>query len=549
MCTDQHIDRLLVNGTFFVDGKWHPKATAAALAGDRIVALVDDPDDWSRPGVDIVDLQDAWVLPGLQDAHVHPAAGGLEMNRCNLAGRRTAAEYFTVIADYAAAHPDAMWILGGGWYLEAFDHGVPTASALDAVVADRPVFLPNRDHHSAWVNSAALRLAGIDERTPDPSDGRIERDATGAPSGALHEGAMDLVARLIPATTQADIEQALLTAQGYLHSLGITGWQDALVGQGLGMPDAFDAYLALTGSGRLTARVVGALWWDRMHGLDQLASLCERRARADAAGFTATTVKIMQDGVCENFTAALLSNYRDGQGRDTGRAGVSFVDPELLVTAITALDAAGFQVHVHAIGDRAVRESLDAIAAARTANGLRDNRHHLAHLELVHPDDVPRFAELGVTANMQALWACNEPQLTDLTLPFLAPDTHPHVFPFGALAATGTQLACGSDWPVSTPDPFQQMHVAVNRTEPPQADRDYMPPLLPEQRLTARQALDAFTRGSAYVNHLDQCGSLRPGNFADFTVIDGDLLDADTESIAERHAVMTIVGAEVVHTA
>jgi predicted amidohydrolase YtcJ len=538
--------KLFVNGRFHRAGRWDPAATALAVSGDRIVAVVtDDLVDWRRPGTEVVDLGGGWVLPGLQDAHVHPVSGGMEMNRCNLAPARTAPEYLAVVAAYAAANPDVDWILGGGWAMEAFPGGVPTAAALDPVVADRPVFLPNRDHHSAWVNSAALRLAGIDAGTPDPVDGRVERDADGEPTGALHEGAMDLVGRHIPLATEEEVERGLLTAQSYLHALGITAWQDALVGEGLGMPDVLPAYLALTGSGALTARVVGALWWDRERGVEQIEELCDKRATAAAAGFRATSVKIMQDGVCETFTAAMLDGYRDAHGNDTANHGISFIAPDALAAYVTALDAEDFQVHVHALGDRAVRDTLDALAAARAANGATDNRHHLAHLQVIHRDDLPRFAALGATANVQALWACNDAQMTELTLPFLSETARHGQYLFASLLRAGARLACGSDWPVSTPNPFAQMHVAVNRTLP---DDERAAPLLPAEALTPAQALAGFTTGAAYVNHLDDTGAIEPGMLADLTVVDGDLLGPDTAAIADIRATMTIVGGRVVHS-
>lgn len=308
------------------------------------------------------------MLPGFSDAHVHPGLGGLELNRCHLGAVRTVAGYQATIGAYAAAHPELPWILGGGWFIGAFPGGTPTTATLDPVVPDRPVFLPNRDHHSAWVNTCALRRAGIERATPDPPDGRIERDSRGHPTGTLHEGAMDLVARFIPPTSSDDLERGLLAGQAHLHSFGLTGWQDALVGTGLGMPDSLAAYCRLASTGRLTGRVVGALWWDRHRGVEQLPDLMSRRQRGLDAGFAATSVKIMQDGICETFTAAVLDPYRDGAGHVTSNRGMSFIDPTALCDFVAQLDAEGFQVHVHALGDRAVRESLDAVEHARRVN-------------------------------------------------------------------------------------------------------------------------------------------------------------------------------------
>jgi predicted amidohydrolase YtcJ len=261
--------------------------------------------------------------------------------------------------------------------------------------------------------------------------------------------------------------EGLLTAQRYLHSLGITAWQDALVDSqqwGWNLP----AYLETARDGRLTARVVGALWWERHEGEEQIEVLLAKRAQAEGlARFRATTVKIMQDGVLENFTAAMLDPYLDPDGNETDDRGPSLVEPEALKSAVTRLDAEGFQVHFHCIGDRSVREALDAFEAALSANGPNDHRHHISHIEVIHPDDIPRFRELRVVANAQPLWAVHEGQMDDLTIPFLGEPRWRWVYPFGSLVRAGAVLAMGSDWFVSTPDPIEQLHVAVNRTSAP----------------------------------------------------------------------------------
>jgi predicted amidohydrolase YtcJ len=256
-------------------------------------------------------------------------------------------------------------------------------------------------------------------------------------------------------------------------------------------------------------------------------------------------VKIMLDGVVENFTASMLEPYLDAEGRPTDNAGIPFVDPESLPGIVTRLDAEGFQVHFHAIGDRAVRNALDAAEAAITANGANDHRHHIAHIQVVHPDDVPRFARLGVVANAQALWACHEPQMDDLTIPFLGPDRSTHQYPFGSLLGAGARLAMGSDWSVSTPDPFPQMEVAITRVDPDDRDRE---PLLPEESIGVEDALTAFTRGSANVNHLDdRTGMLTPGMAADLVVVDRDIGSPDAGPIGEARALLTMVEGQVVH--
>lgn len=395
---------LLTGGGLFDGRRHHPAGQQALLVdGARVQAVVpaaEAADLATDRSVDrVLDLAGGLVAPGFVDAHVHVVQGGLERIRCDLSGAGTREDYLRLVAAYAAEHPDG-WVLGGGWEMAAFPGGTPTATDLDAVVGDRPVFLPNRDHHGAWVSSRALAMAGITADTPDPGDGRIERLPDGTPSGTLHEGAMALVTRLLPPTTPDELRRGLLAGQAYLHGLGVTGWQDAILGEYAGMDDPSATYLAAARSGELTGHVVGALWWDRARDdvEAQAAELVERRAAYTSGRLRATSVKIMQDGVAENGTAALLEPYLDRCGHASHNRGHSFVPPTVLRRALRTLQRAGFQVHVHTIGDRGVREALDAIEAARDVVpdggplGHAEPRHHLAHVQLVHPDDVPRFA-------------------------------------------------------------------------------------------------------------------------------------------------------------
>jgi predicted amidohydrolase YtcJ len=491
-----------------------------------------------RPA-DVVDLAGGLVSPGFTDAHCHPIQGGLERRQCDLTNGTTREEYVAMVREYAARY-DGPWITGGGWAMAAFPGGTPWAADLDTVVADRPVLLHNRDHHGAWANSRALELAGITAETPDPPDGRIERLPDGGPQGTLHEGAVDRVAVLLPELSPAEYAAGLVEGQGHLFSLGVTAWQDAIVGAYAGMADTGSTYLDAVASGDLVADVVGALWWDRDLGLDQVPDLVERRRTQTGGRYRATSIKIMQDGVCENFTAAMLSPYLDEHGSATGNAGHSFVEAEELKEVVVALAAEGFQVHVHAIGDRATREALDAFAAARDAGHGPDLRHHIAHLQVVHPDDLPRFAELGVAANAQALWACHEPQMDDLTIPFLGDERATWQYPFGGLQRVGARLVMGSDWPVTSPDPIAAIHTAVTRT----SYDDPQPPFLPEQAVDLTAAFAAYTSGSAWVNGRDRtdgAGVLAPGHAADLAVLDRDPFAGPADEIGAARVASTWV--------
>ena len=530
-------------GRVFVSDATRSRADAVAVRDGRIIALDRAAIALIGPGTEVVELEGRMLVPGFQDAHVHPLWGGLDMLRCDLADLSTQDAYLARIAEYAARHPDDGWVLGGGWQMSAFPGGTPTAEALDRVVPDRPAFLPNRDGHGAWVNTRALELAGITRDTPDPDDGRIERDTSGAPSGTLHEGAMTLVNRLLPAEPHERLREALAVGQRHLHSFGITAWQDAIVGtQYSDAGDPLPVYIAADRAGELTGRVVGSLWWDRTRGLEQIDDLVSmRESAAGGRRFAATSIKIMQDGVAENFTASMLEPYCDGHGHPTENAGISFVDPEVLNEAAARLDALGFTLHFHAIGDRAVRECLDAVETALRRNGPLGNPHHISHIQVVHPDDVPRFRRLGVTANMQMLWATLEPQMVDLTLPFLGERRSSWQYPFGDLLRSGAALAAGSDWSVSTPDPMAAIHTAVNRRSAPSEWEGDYPPFLPEQALDLGTALQAYTAGSARVNSLPETGAIRVGMLADLALLDRDPFEGEPEQIGDTRVLGTWV--------
>jgi predicted amidohydrolase YtcJ len=524
-------------------------ASAVAVAGGRIVAIGDAGDaavrDLIGPATQVVDLRGRALLPGFQDAHVHPEWAGTTMRRCNLIGARSREEALARIADYAQRNQGAEWIAGSGWRMEWFAGGTPDRYTLDRVTGSRPAYLSNRDRHGAWANTRALELAGIGKLTTDPADGRIEREPDGEPQGTLHEGAATLVGRLVPVLSLRERLAGFLLAQHHLHARGITAWQDAILGDYLDSPDPLPVYLAAASSGQLTGRVRGALWWDRKTGIEQLPAILTRREQGQAPRFLAGTVKIMQDGVAENFTAGMIDPYLDptGCGHDHGQ-GLSYVDALALREYVTALDGAGFQVHLHAIGDRAVRESLDAVEAAAAANGRSDHRHHIAHLQVVHPDDVPRFAGLGVTATIQGLWAAHEPQMDELAIPFLGPERAARQYVFGDLLRSGARLAAGSDWPVSSANPLRAIHVAVNRSLTGTRAEAF----LPEQSLTLAEALAAYTIGSAYVNHLDdQTGTIEAGKLADLVVLDRDPFAGPVTEIASTGVLATYVEGEPVY--
>jgi predicted amidohydrolase YtcJ len=533
-------DLLIVGAPVYTADPARPWADAVAVRGGRVAAVGPEREvaDLRRSATRVLRLDGGLVLPGFQDAHVHTAAGGLELAQCDLHEVEPEG-YAAAVARYAADHPDLPWILGGGWVMDAFGTAGPHAATLDAVVADRPVLLESTDGHSAWVNRRALELAGVTRATPDPPRGRIERDAAGEPTGALHEAATDLVADLAPPPTQADWEAAVERGQAHLHRLGITAWQDAAVG-----PEMLAAYRAVAERGRLTGRAVAALRWEVEAGQAQLADLVERRREGTVGRLRASAVKIFADGVFENRTAAMLDPYLDGDGRPTGNLGIGMLTAEELAGVVTALDGKGFDVHVHAIGDRAVRDTLDAFQAAAAANGRRDARHQIAHLQFVHPDDRPRFRRLGVVANAQPFWSCLDGYMRELTLPFLDPERAGWQYPWASLRRAGAVLAFGSDWTVSTANPLEEIEVAVRRVAPDDRDGE---PFLPAERVDLPAALDAFTIGSAYALRLEaETGSVTPGKLADLAVLDRDPFDAAAGPVGDARVLATLIEGEPV---
>lgn len=517
----------------------YPFTDAVAVRGGRLVALgTERVRAHLGPSTEVVDLRGRLLLPGFHDAHAHPLFGGIERLRCDLSGSADAAECLRRVGDHARTVATPQWILGGGWEMGLFPGGTPGSGPLDAVTGSRPAYLLSRDHHSAWVNGAALERAGIDRTTPDPPDGRIERDHSGAPTGTLHEGAAELVAAVLPAAGADEYRRGLLEGQRFLHSQGVTSWHDAILGSYLGYRDALDTYLDLDRGGLLSATVRGSLWWERDRGPDQVEDLVRRRGRARGERFRADSVKIMVDGICENLTAALRHPYLGGHGN-----GLSFVDGEELSEVVRELDSRGFPVHFHSVGDRAVRDALDAVAHARDVNGNSGLRHQIAHVQVVDPADVPRFADLGVTATIQAAWAVNDADMAELTTPLLGAERAQWQYPFRSLRDAGAALAAGSDWPVSEAEPMLAAHVAVNRSNPGRDEQ----PCVPQESLRLQDVLAAYTSGSARVNSLDdRIGALRVGMDADLVVLDRDPFSLPRAEIGNSQVDLTVAGGRVV---
>ena len=535
-------DLALTGGAIYtVDGSrsW---AQAIAIDDGRIVYVGTDAGarDYIGPQTKVVPLKGRMVVPGFQDVHIHPISGGIEANGCDLNADTTVEEYVATIKKYAEAHPNEPWITGGGWSMAAFGPGaIASKKLIDAVVPDRPVILWSRDGHTSWANSKALEIAGITNETPDPPDGRIDRDPkTGEAVGSLQEGADDVVTAKVPPLSDAKRDAGLRYAIKMLNGYGITGIQDASVDE-----DDLKTYHRLDDAGALSLHVVGAIWWERDQGLEQIENIKRLRSEHTGGRIDAGTVKIMQDGVMESYTAVVLEPYKLPGKKDV--RGIPMVDPELLKKAVTQLDADGFQVHFHAIGDGAVREVLDAIEAAHTANGDLGHRHHISHIQLIHPDDQPRFRKLHVIANFQPLWAYEDDYVKDLTLPFISKFTASYMYPIGSMEKSGAVVAFGSDWSVSSANPLEEMETAITRMG---ALGDTKVPFMPEERISLPEALAAFTINAAYTNRDEKnTGSLEVGKRANLAVLDRNLFEIPPTEISDAKVLVTLFEGKPVH--
>ncbi len=471
--------------------------------------------------VERIDLEGGFLAPSFGDGHAHPIFGGLEAEGPAVRACTSVDEIVAEVRRYAEQHPELPAIIGGSYDGSLKPEGLFDARWLDEAVRDRPVVLRASDYHTMWVNSKALELAGIDASTPDPELGAIPRREDGEPLGVLREwGATDLLTGTVPEHPVETRIRALERAGAYYLERGVTWVQDAWV-----EPVDIDTYLEAVAQGRLPMRVNIAQYADPRHFDQQLPAFVEARARVEAAGsplLSARTIKFFADGVIENETGALLEPYCS----NLHEHGMSVWGPERLAEAVRAVDAEGFQVHIHAIGDHAVRQALDAIEGAIRANGPRDRRPVIAHAQLVDPVDLGRFAGLGVIPNMQPLWAQLDGLMTVLTLPRLGPERSLQQYRLRTLVESGAPLAFGSDWPVSSGDPREGLATAASRQT---AEGVPAGGWAPDEILPIEHALSAYTSGVAHQAFADQhpadWGRIRPGASADLVWLARDPRD------------------------
>ena len=478
-----------------------------------------------------LNAQGRLILPGFQDAHIHLLNGGVDLiETAQLYDATTLAQLQTTLSAHAAQWQGAV-VWGAGWQCGFFgDHNL-TRDILDTVVKDRPCLIYDGNFHNACVNSAAIAASGITDTTPDPLNGHIVRDTQGRATGMLHEEAIDWAATFLPRTSEATLQAGLLAGQAHANRHGITGVIDPYI-----RSHHARIYGQAAKNGTLTLRVAGA---GLVRADDTVESALTRltalRQTHSTQDFHLNAAKFFMDGGLENRTAALIAPYADALA---GNAPLMFASDQI-ASLFTALDAARFQIHVHCIGDGATRATLDGLTIARQTNGTWPSLHQIAHVQMLHPDDIPRFAELQVMANMQPHWACTDPVIPDDTMAMIGPERAPYTYAFRSLIDAGAPWCINSDWAVTTLNPFEIIGTAITR-EPPR-HRGQSQPFLPEQRLTRMQALLGYTRNAAAACwRSTYTGQLSPGYSADLIMLDRDILTCDAYAVAGTQVLLTL---------
>lgn len=537
-------DIIFTNARVYTVEEEQPWAEAVAISGGKIVAVGASADisKWQGGGTRVVDLNGRLLMPAFGDLHVHPVFGGMSFSRCSLHKGESIAEYQEIISGCVDANPGDNPIYGVGWSDSMFPpNGVPRKEFLDAVSTERALIFESTGGHTYWVNSKALEIAGIDNDTPDPENGKIDRDAeSGEAVGGLQEAAMQLVGDLIPKPSDTEMQQSILYVAKLFNSYGITSWHDAGIDLNAeGVSETMAAYKAVHDSGALTSHVTLAFKWANERSLDQIPVILDASKQAKEWGLRADTVKFYVDGVIPQQTAAMIEPY---VGSDDVRGPLQ-IEPEILSSAVVQLGAEGMQSHVHAIGDRAVRVGLDAFEMSKNQN-KSTRRPMISHLNVIDPEDQPRFGELDAIAVFQPTWASNYPYM-DMTMQAIGPERSKNIYPANSVLQGGGMLAYGADWPVGTADPLLGLEVAVTRINYEDPDSG---PLLPQEGITLEEAVRAHTINVAYANNLeDITGSISPGKSADLIVLDTDIFTIPVDDISEANVVFTLFKGEAVY--
>ncbi|MCC7124989.1 MAG: amidohydrolase [Acidobacteria bacterium] len=533
---DGPVDMIIVNGKVFTGEE--ETAEAVAVQGNKVLRVGSNREiqRLARPQTTVIDAKGGSVLPGFNDAHLHLLSGGLALDQVTLDEAATTDAVRETVRAWAEANPSAGWVRGRGWLYGAFGDQLPTRQMLDQWVGARPAYLVSYDGHTGWANSAALAEAGITRDTLDPQNGVIVRDKRGEPTGLLKEAAMTLVSRALPAPSRDDRLAALAAAVVEANRVGITSVQVAG-----GTTDDLELLADLRDEGDLNVRVYQALTVDGTEDTAELDAMDRLRDRiGDDPMLKTGAVKLEADGVVETHTAAMIEPYEG-----TSERGQLRQSSETLSRLVSDLDARGWQVMTHAIGDAAIRATLDAYeAAAATPAPARGRRHRVEHVETPDAADVDRFGSVGVVASVQPAHGL-PPRDDDPWAKNLGTDRAARGWRSASLAKAGATLAFGSDWPVAPLDPLMGIFVAVNRTT---VDGEPEGGWQPAERLSLAEAIRAYTSGGAFASFDEQRkGTLDEDMLADIVILSEDVFSLPPERLLEAEVVATIVDGKVVY--
>ena len=540
----QTADRVFINGAVYTvdaDRSW---AEAVAINDGHIVFVGsnDGAQTWIGDTTEVTELDGQMLLPGFHDSHAHVLIGVFTDKNCDVLRVPTIGDVKAVLEDCVnlEGFGDDEWIIGGGWGEWLFEKMSPDKALLDRLFPDRPVYLESSYGHSAWVNSRALEIAGIHHETVPGDDGVIVRDPeTGEATGTLHDSAMMLVQSHLPEMTPDHDIDSVRAAIDMLHENGVT----AVIEPGL---DAgyFEPLLTLADAGEFDVRALASIspiaWYSGTFD-DAIYQFVENRAEWRRPNLDVDSVKIYMDGVIEAGTSPLLEPYL----HEEYGSGPFFYTQEKVNEYFTRLDALGLQIHVHAIGDAAVRRALDGFEVMRERNGMSDNRHHITHLQLIHPDDRPRFGELNIGATFQALWAYPDHNVQILDLPLLGKERAWQMYPIRSVHEAGGRINGASDYWVNPIDPLVSIEAAITRQDPYTNGGEV---LNADERVDLATMIDAYTINGAYTMSLeDEQGTIEVGKRADLVVLDRNLFDIPASEISDANVTMTIFDGRTVY--
>lgn len=560
-------DLILSNGFVYTVDAGKTAAEAVAVKDEKIIFVgsTADAEKYKGDATKVIDLKGRMLLPSFFEGHGHAQAGTELVYSCDLSGGKNLADYLNIIEDFMKANPEATAIKGSGWTDPLFGAAGPNKKDLDTICEklnmNIPIALYDAGHHSLWVNSKALELGNITNDTPNPSSNSIiQHDpVTGEPSGALREGAMDLVLGQLPDYSVEQYETGIKYYQDLAHSLGFTGALDAMLFVG---GNEIEAYKNLAKDGELTMRIRGAYLASPEEDFDTQLQAFETARKNDTVGdlFQMTNIKFFTDGVIEGATAYLAEPYAaEAQKGDNYRSEPMWL-LDVLQNAFTEAEKAGFQIHVHAIGDAAVHETLDAFAYAQDENGASDYRHAITHDQLVNDSDFARFKELGVIAAVNPYWAEKDDYYYDIQLPFLGQERADKEYPIQSFISNGVMIVTASDFPVTNPpDPLTAIELGVTRITPDillpyvasdPADPKYKEPLWPEEVASLEDMIASATYNGAYANFLESvCGSIEVGKSADMVILDQNLFDIKPSEISKSKVLLTLFQGKEVYRA